>query len=170
MTSTPPPAGPPGAGPGGPGEGRLRPTTPRSLVGFGVVGLVGGWLLRPGVELLGAVPPLVTWAQPGALLLVAAILGIAAWATHRSVHVHHQRLAPHQAVNRLVLARACALVGALVAGVYAGYAVSWLGLEAGLAGQRSIRAGVAALAGLAICATGLLLERACRVRDDDPAS
>ena len=30
-------------------------------------------------------------------------------------------------MNRLVLARACALVGALVAAGYVGYAVSWLG-------------------------------------------
>jgi lysylphosphatidylglycerol synthetase-like protein (DUF2156 family) len=135
-----------------------------------VAGLVLGWALRPVAEQLGAVPPLVTWAQPGALLLVAAILGLSAWTTHRAVQVHHQRLAPHQAVNRLVLARACALVGALVAGAYAGYAVSWLGLEAELAGQRSVRAAVAALAGLAICVTALLLERACRVRDDDAAT
>jgi hypothetical protein len=84
------------------------------------------------------------------------------------VHVRHERLLPHQAVNRLVLARACAFVGALVAGGYGGYAVSWLGLEAELAGQRAWRSATAALAGLLICATGLLLERACRVRSGDP--
>ena len=50
-----------------------------------------------------------TWAQPLALFLVAAILAGTAWATWRTMHVHRERLEPHQAVNRLVLARACAL-------------------------------------------------------------
>ena len=79
----------------------------------------------------------------------------------------HQRLEPHRAVNRLVLARACALVGALVAGGYVGYAVSWLGDDAELADQRVLRSAVAGLAGVAIVVTAMLLERACRVRSDD---
>ena len=82
------------------------------------------------------------------------------------MHVHHQRLEPHRAVNRLVLARACALVGALVAGGYVGYAVSWVGVDTELADQRVWRSAVAALAGVAIVITSLLLERACRVRSD----
>ncbi len=53
--------------------------------------------------------------------------------------MRHERLEPHQAVNRLVLARACALVGALVAGGYLGYALSWLGVDAELARQRAWR-------------------------------
>ena len=57
------------------------------------------------------------------------------------MHVHHERLEPHQAVNRLVLARACALVGALVAGGYVGYALSWVGVDAELAGQRVLALG-----------------------------
>ena len=48
---------------------------------------------------------------------------------------------PHQAVNRLVLAKACALAGALVAGGYLGYALSWVGLtDAELAQQRMVHA------------------------------
>jgi hypothetical protein len=132
------------------------------------VGLVGGWLVRPVAERLDRTAPIVTWAQPVALFVVGVVLAGAAWTTWRAVHVRHERLLPHQAVNRLVLARACAFVGALVAGGYGGYAVSWLGLEAELAGQRAWRSAAAALAGLLICATGLLLERACRVRSGDP--
>ena len=110
--------------------------------------------------------PIVTWAQPLALVLVAAILGATAYATWRTVHVHQERLEPHQAVNRLVLARACALVGALVAGGYLGYALSWVGADAELADQRAWRSALAGLAGVAIVVTGVLLERACRVRSD----
>ena len=80
------------------------------------------------------------------LAFVAAILGATAWLTWRQVHVHRRRIEPHRAVNRLVLAKSCALVGALVAGGYVGYAVSWVGLEAELAGQRVFRSLLAALA------------------------
>jgi hypothetical protein len=105
---------------GEPPGGRLRPTSAGALTAWGVIGLVGGWLLHPLAEEVRGTAPIVTWAQPLALLLVAAILGATAYLTWRTVHVQHHRLEPHQAVNRLVLARACALVGALVAGGYAG--------------------------------------------------
>ncbi|MBB3042734.1 DUF3180 family protein [Nocardioides sp. LMS-CY] len=159
-------------GPSGPEDrpGRLRPTSAATLTAWAVVGLVGGWLLRTLVVRSGGTPPIVTWAQPLALVLVAAILGTTAYLTWRTVHVHHELLQPHQAVNRLVLARACALVGALVAGGYLGYAVSWVGVGTELADQRVLRSLVAGLAGAAIVGTALLLERACRVRSDDEES
>ena len=97
------------------------------------------------------------------------ILAAVAWSTHRTVHTHRRTIAPHQAVNRLVLAKACAIAGAAAAGGYLGYAVAWLGLdEAELAGQRLLRSGLAGLAGVAIVVASLLLERACRVRRDPP--
>jgi hypothetical protein len=149
-----------------PSGGRLRPTSAGALTGWGVAGLVGGWLLHPLTVRWRGSAPIVTWAQPLALILVAAILGATAYLTWRTVHVQHQRLEPHRAVNRLVLARACALVGALVAGGYVGYAVTWLGDDAELAAQRALRSGIAGGAGVAIVVTAMLLERACRVRSD----
>nr|WP_221634401.1 DUF3180 domain-containing protein [Nocardioides luti] len=131
-----------------------------------VLGLVGGWLLHPLAERVGGTAPIITWAQVVALFLVAAILGGTAWLTHRALHVHRERLAPHLAVNRLVLGRASALVGALAAGGYLGYAVSWLGVDAELASQREWRSLGAAAGGVAITITAVLLERACRVRSD----
>ena len=136
------------------------------VAGWAVRGLLGGWLLRPLAVRMGETAPVVTWVQVGVLWFVVLILALAAWSMWR-MQAHGVRLEPQQAVNRLVLAKACALVGALVAGGYAGYALSWLGLEAELAGQRMLRSGVAALAGAAMCAAALLLERACRVRKDD---
>jgi len=144
--------------------GRLGPTPPGAVVAWGVAGLAGGWLAHPLSEELNGTAPVVSWAQPGALLLLATAVGVTAWQTWRVVHVRRERLQPHQAVNRLVLGRAAALVGALVAGGYAGYAVSWVGAEAELAGQRMLRSALAALCGLLVVAGGLLLERACRVR------
>jgi hypothetical protein len=150
--------------------GRLRPTSAGPLTAWGVVGLVAGWLLhRVGDRLLGTAP-IVTWTQCLALFLIAAVLGGTAWLTWRAIHVHHERLEPQRAVNRLVLARASALVGALVGGAYLGYAVSWLGVDTELATQRFWRSAVAAAGGVAIAVTAVLLERACRVRSDPDES
>lgn len=145
--------------------GSLRPTSPVTLAGWGVVGLAGGWLVHPVAERVADTAPVVTWAQPLALLLVAAILGATAHATWRSVHVRRERLEPHRAVNRLVLARASALAGALAGAGYLGYALSWLGSKSELADERMVRSAVAAVGGLATVVTALLLERACRVRN-----
>lgn len=158
----------PGPSDGEPSDGRLRPTSPGAVTAWAAVGLVGGWLLRPMAERVQGTAPIVTWLQPLALLFVAAILGATAQITWRTVHVRREYLEPHRAVNRLVLARACALVGALVAGGYAGYALSWLGVDTDLATQRVWRSTVAVFAGVAITTTALLLERACRVRSEDP--
>jgi hypothetical protein len=161
---------PEGDGPNGTEpEGRLRPTSPAVLTIWGVVGLVGGWLIHAYADRRMTAAPIVTWAQPLALFLVAAILAFTARATWRTVHVRRERLAPHQAVNRLVLARACAYVGVLVAGGYLGYALSWIGVTSELAGQRAVRSLIAGLAGACVVVTALLLERACRVRKDDDA-
>ena len=149
--------------------GRLRPTSAAVLTAWGVAGLVGGWLLHAYADRSMDAAPIVTWAQPLALFLVAAILGVTARATWRTVQVRRERLLPHQAVNRLVLARACAYVGALVAGGYLGYALSWVGVTAELAEQRAVRSLVAALGGACVVVTALLLERACRVRKDPDA-
>jgi hypothetical protein len=151
--------------------GRLRPMGPASLVAWALVGFLGGLLFHRWLDRGTSTPPTVSWAQPLALLLVAAILWSTAWSTRRTLQQRPRRLSPHQAVNRLVLARACAYVGALVAGFYLGYAVSWLGVDTSdLAGQRVFRSACAGVAGILIVVGGLLLERACRVppEDDEP--
>lgn len=145
-------------------EGRLRPTSYGLLAAWGVGGLVLGWLWKRVSEEVTGNAPVVSWAQPAALWLVAVAVLITWWQTHRAVQVRRERLEPHRAVNRLVLARAAALVGALVAGGYAGYALAWIGDPAELAGQRILRSVVAVVAGVAMVVGALLLERACRVR------
>lgn len=148
--------------------GRIRPTGPAPLVLLALVGLVVGWSLRPlSLELRGAAP-VVGWVPVGALFLVAVILGAVARSTQRALHTHHLRLPAHQAVNRLVLAKACALAGAAVAGGYLGYALSWVGIADGeLEQQRLVRSVLAGVAGVLIVAASLALERACRVGPGD---
>ncbi len=139
------------------------------LAVWAIVGLVFGWLLHPLADRAGTAP-VVSWIQPLALLLVAGILGYTSYSTNRQLQHRRDLLLPHQAVNRLVLARACALVGALVLGGYLGYALSWVGDDAELADERIWRSGAAAFAGLTIVITALLLERACRVGSDESES
>jgi lysylphosphatidylglycerol synthetase-like protein (DUF2156 family) len=159
--SVPPTDGPPG---------RLRPMSPAALCTWAVLGLIAGWLFHRILYGGARFAPMVSWAQPTALLLVAAILLGTTHSTRRSVQQRDERIPPHHAVNRLVLARACAYVGCLMAGAYFGYAVSWFGVDSELAAERAIRSSVAGVTGLLVVAAGLLLERACRVppEDDEP--
>ena len=56
-----------------------------TLCAWALVGLVAGWLLPPPRSTETTRPaPLVSWAQPLALFLVAAILGGTAWSTRRT--------------------------------------------------------------------------------------
>lgn len=143
-------------------RGRLRPTSAAALTACAVAGLVIGWGIHPLMVRLTDRPPLVSWTQALALVLVAAIMGFLAWTTWQTVQVRGERLEPQQAVNRLVLARACALGGTLVAAGYVGYAVSWLGDASQYADRWILRSAVAALGALGVTVASLVLERACR--------
>jgi hypothetical protein len=137
-------------------------------VAFALAGLVVGWLVRPVSVRLNGVAPTVGWLPTLALLFVTVLVAWLAWSTYRLIHRRHQRLEPQNAVNRLVLAKACALAGSLFAGGYFGYALSWLGLtEAALARERVVHALLAGMAAVLLVVGSLLLERACRVRKDE---
>ncbi len=142
---------------------------PAVLVLWALVGFVAGWIYHWAVARGTGTAALVSWAQPAALLLVAIVLFVTAWSTRRTIRLRPGGLSPAHAVNRLVLARACAYVGALAGGAYLGYALSWLGIDSDLADQRAIRSACAAAAGLLMVVGGVLLERACRVPPADPA-
>ena len=149
-------------------SGHIRTTGPGPLVVFGLTGLVLGWLIRPVSIRLNGSAPTVGWLPVLALFFVALIVGSVAWATYRSFHKRRERIEPHRAVNRLVLAKACALAGAMVAGGYLGYALSWVGItESELAEERMTHSLLAGLASVLVVAGSLLLERACRVHTDD---
>jgi hypothetical protein len=133
-----------------------------------VVGLVLGWAIRPVCLRLGYVEPDVPLLSVFLLFFVALIIGGSAYLTRRTVQRHRSALPHHHAVNRLVLGKACALVGALLAGGYLGYALAQLGVGDPASEVRLWRAALAALGAGAVTAAALLLEHACRVpRDRD---
>lgn len=158
---------PDGAPNGSPSPGSLRPTSGRALAICAVLGLVFGWSLHPIAHQVTGEAPRVSWSQPLALVLVAAIMGFLAGHTWRTVQVQGRRLDAQRAVNRLVLARACALAGALVAAAYAGFALSWLGDASHLADRWIGRSLVAATAAAGVLAASLMLESACRTPPGD---
>ncbi len=150
--------------------GHVRTTRPGTLVAFALVGLVLGWLFKPLSTWLTGRAALVGWTPVLALFLVAAILGAVAWVTYRDVHRRGVVLEPHKAVNRLVLAKSCALAGAFVTGGYLGYALSfWRAVDAPLEQLRLTQSLIAGLGGVLVVAASLGLERACRVRGGDEA-
>lgn len=149
-------------------ERRLAPMTPGPLVVTGVIGLVGGWALHPLADAWLTATPRVGWGQIGVLWFLAAALVMTARSTRRDLRATPRRLRPHQAVNRLVMARACAVVGALLAGGYAGFAIGWINTGApDLVVERMLTAGLAAAAGTVILVASLALERACRAGSVD---
>ena len=153
-----------GTGPEEPPEprGTLHPTSARALTACAVAGLLGGWAIHPVMNRVAGGPPLISWTQALALVLVAVIMGFLAWHTWQTVQVRGERLDLHQAMNRLVLARACALAGAAVTAGYVGYAVSWLGDESHYADRWILRSLVAAAGAAGVTLASLALERACR--------
>lgn len=170
----------PGAAPGTPGPGRapspapgrVRPLSVGLLCSVGVVGLVLGWLVRPIWESTGDVVPLIGWRQPLILTFMALLVGWTAWVTWRTVRDSEQPLPAQQGLNRLVLAKTCAVLGALAAGAYGGHLLSWIGIASGFDSPRIIRPLISAAAALLVMAAGIALEHACRVRSDsdDPGT
>ena len=145
----------------------LAPLGPGPLVALAVVGAALGRIFREVADAVDDAAP-VSWLQVAALAFLAAALGAVAWQTRRVVRSTGATLDPERMVNRLVLARAATVVGALLAGGYAGYGLSWLDAHPDLVVSRVGVAMAAATAGLMVLLGGKWLEWACRVPKHDP--
>jgi ABC-type Fe3+-siderophore transport system permease subunit len=151
-----------------PSGNQVTSTPRRALVVAALFGGLAGWLLAVTTSAMDVVPPSIPWSAPVGLFVVGALVGALAWSTHQQIQVRRQRMEPQRAVAFLVLGKASALGGALVAGGYLGYALSFVGrFEAEGPRERVVRSLVAMVGGLALGAAGLLLERACRVPFDE---
>lgn len=152
-------------------RGTVGPTRISALAVVFTVGAVLGWALVPVAERLNNVAPRVQWTSVLALLAIAAVVAVLAYSTYRTMHREGRLIEAQRAVNLLLIAKASALAGALVAGGYVGFALQFIDqLDVALPRERVIRSASAAVAGILIVVAGLLLERACRVpriEDDD---
>jgi ABC-type Fe3+-siderophore transport system permease subunit len=153
-----------------PSGGSIKITPPRALAVAALFGALAGWLVVAATNSFDLVAPQVPWTAPVGVFLIAALVGVIAYSTHQRIHVRRQRIEPQRAVAFLVLGKASALAGALVAGGYLTYALMFITrLDAVAPRDRVIKSAVAAVAGVVLAIAGLLLERACRVpkSDDD---
>jgi hypothetical protein len=104
---------------------------------------------------------------PLSLGFFAVVVGALAWTTQRALHTERRRMESNRAINLLVLAKASALVGALMAGAYVGYALTFLqSWEVPVGRDRVIHSVVAAVAAVGVMVAALALERACKIPDD----
>lgn len=152
----------------------MHTTRPGLLVVLFFLGAAVGW---SGVAILQAAGLGVSrtpWSAAGGLAFFSALLLSGAWYMYDRVHRKRRRVDSLTAVRLLALAKASALVGSLVAGVYAGVALRFVP-DAGNPHirDRVVRAALTAAAALLVLAGGLLLERACKVprgpEDEDAA-
>jgi lysylphosphatidylglycerol synthetase-like protein (DUF2156 family) len=151
-----------------PSGGSIKITPPRALAVAALFGALAGWLVVAAANSFDLVAPQVPWTAPVGLFLIAALVGVIAYSTHQRIHVRRQRIEPQRAVAFLVLGKASALAGALVAGGYLTYALMFITrLDAAAPRDRVIKSAVAAVAGIVLAVAGLLLERACRVPKSD---
>jgi len=160
----------PGRAPGKepPRPGSVRPTSRRLLIAIAVLGAAVGLTVVKAIESGGGVAPSVSWLTLVAWSFLAALLFAAARNTHQRIQVRRERVEPSRAVFLLLIGKASAFVGALCTGVYAGFALSFLqAVSSSGPLTRVIMAGAAAVISALVVTAGLLLERACRVPEDE---
>ncbi len=148
----------------------MHQTSWRLLVTTGVIGFAVGFLGARFWDLWTGSPPAVPWAAPTLLMVLAVGFAVAAWVLRPRIQRRegHPPLNPFVAARTAVLAMAGSRAGAAVAGVYLGYA-GFLLLDLANDYRRRMVLIVlsAAVAGVALAAAALWLERICRIKGDD---
>ncbi|UCM89489.1 DUF3180 domain-containing protein [Streptomyces marincola] len=126
-------------------------------------------------ESFGNTPPAVPLLSPVILTLIAAALLATALSLRSRLRAQRERRPGARPVDRMMAARAVvfgqasALVSALVAGCYGGLGLFLLMERFDVPNRRdqALYAGLAVLAGVAVIAAALFLERVCRLPDGE---
>lgn len=146
----------------------MKRTHASSLVAFGAVGLVLGYLGELAVVASGGavlVPPL---SLPVTLVAVGVLVVALAWPIRRAVKGTGRRVDPFRAMRIAVLAKACSLSGALVTGLGAGITLFLL-TRTVLPSAGTVWLAVATAIGAALLlAAGLVAESFCTLPPDEP--
>lgn len=138
--------------------------------------LVAGVLSWAGARLWDSVGtlPRVPLAAPIVLAIIAAVLLATALSIRSRLRAQRERqpgakgVEPMLAARAVVFGQASALVAALVAGAYGGTGVFLLDfLDIPARRDQAIYAGSSVLAGIAVIAAAIFLERVCKLPEDD---
>lgn len=145
----------------------------RTLVGLFAVAGVLSWAGARLWASLGTLPK-VPLAAPIVLAVIAVVLLATALSIRSRLRAQRERrpeakgVDPMMAARALVFGQASALVAALVAGMYGGTGVFLLeSLEVPARRDQAIYAGFSVLAGIAVVAAAIFLERICKLPDDE---
>ncbi|MER6036214.1 MULTISPECIES: DUF3180 domain-containing protein [unclassified Streptomyces] len=145
----------------------------RVLAGVFVVAGVLSWA---GARLWNSVGtlPSVPLAAPVVLALIAVVLLATALSLRARLKAQRERrpgakgVDPLMAARAVVFGQASALVAALVAGMYGGTGVFLLELlDIPARRDQAVYAGFSVLAGIAVIASAMFLERVCKLPEDD---
>jgi fructose-specific phosphotransferase system IIC component len=168
----------------------VKPTRPLALL---TAFLVAGAVSYGGVQLWShyGTPPGVPASAPLTPAVLAAIILATALAFRSRLHAQREAVRrtlegepappllpgqrapkpvdPLQAARAVMFAKASSMVGAIVTGVYAGYAVYLLSnLDVDVYRSRAVVCGITVLAGIAMVAAALFLEYVLRVPPTGP--
>ncbi|EOM78267.1 DUF3180 domain-containing protein [Rhodococcus rhodnii] len=154
----------------------MKPTRVWDLVMVAVTAAIAAWLLARGFY--GSFPP-IAWFAGASLYPVVAIEVVLAFMIRSRIEKHRigdmpGQIHPITAARAAALAKASALVGAAVGGVWAGFLVHVVprGNDVQAAAADVPGAWVGLGAAVALLAAGLWLEHCCRAphdQDDSPS-
>ncbi|MFE7776485.1 DUF3180 domain-containing protein [Streptomyces sp. NPDC057445] len=145
----------------------------RVLAGLFVVAGVLSWGGARLWDSFGTLPS-VPLAAPIVLAAIAAVLTATAVSLRTRLRAQRERrpgakgVEPMMAARAVVFGQASALVAALVSGMYGGVGVFLLGsLDIPARRDQAIYAAFSVLAGIAVIAAALFLERVCKLPEDE---
>ncbi|MEU5751989.1 DUF3180 domain-containing protein [Streptomyces sp. NPDC047829] len=145
----------------------------RVLAGVFVVAAILSWAGARLWDSFGSLPS-VPLAAPVVLALIAVILLATALSLRARLKAQRERVPdakgvdPMMAARSVVFGQASALVAALVSGMYCGTGVFLLEyLDVPARRDQAFYAGFSVVAGIAVIAAALFLERVCKLPEDD---
>lgn len=152
----------------------MRTLRIRTLAGIFVIAGVVSWAGARLWDTFGTLPG-VPVAAPIVLALIAAALFATALSIRSRLRAQRERqpgakgVDPLAAARAVVFGQASALVASLVVGIYGGTGIFLVmyKLDMDPRRQQAIYAGLAVLAGIAVVAAALFLERVCKLPEDD---
>ncbi|WP_406726222.1 DUF3180 domain-containing protein [Streptomyces sp. GD-15H] len=151
----------------------MRELRIRVLAGVFVVAGILSWAIARLWNSFGTLPS-VPVAAPIVLALIAVVLTATALSLRTRLKAQRERrpeakgVDPMMAARAVVFGQASALVAALVAGMYGGTGVFLLeSLDIPARRDQALYAGASVLAGIAVIAAAIFLERVCKLPEDD---
>ncbi|MFD7436546.1 DUF3180 domain-containing protein [Streptomyces sp. NPDC059861] len=151
----------------------MRELRIRVLAGVFVVAGILSWAGARLWNSIGTLPS-VPLAAPVVLALIAAVLLATALSLRARLRAQRERrpgakgVDPLMAARAVVFGQASALVAALVAGMYGGAGVFLLeSLDIPVRRDQAIYAGCSVVAGIAVIAAAIFLEKICKLPEDD---